>query len=554
MKRYRITTALLIAFAITYIAPYGMGSTAIAVTQTSKTRSSKSTGTKSKKTANTKTKTNQRNNTATLQPKTSSEARKLQEAASKEIKLTEQQLRENEKSVKAGLARLRSLEADISATQGRVDKTDAKLKSLSTEISNLQSSIDSNQKDLDRLKGEYLKAVKKMRTSQRGQSTMMFIFSSENFNQAMRRMRYLRQFSEWKSRRTDAINRKNRQLESDRSNLAKLQDEEKTQFGKQQADLATLQQQHSQQNAIVSDLKKNGTALKSHLNRKQNEANQLRQRVTDLIAQEQRKAAEEEARKQEQMRKAEEARKAEEMCKAEEARKAQENLIAADTKKSEEKRKPKETAEPPKAKSSGNTTDKAQYAEARKRKPRTASKSSDANKTVASTTKPAKSVETPSQTPTPVKAAPAAPAKSVASGDFAAMKGKLRLPSSGSFKVTSRFGRQTLPDLPDVVYENPGIDAEVPSGATAAAVFNGKVSGVYMLPGYNTVVIINHGGYYSVYGNIATPSVKVGEMVSAGQQLGTVAADDDNPGKGSIHFEIWKNREKLNPLDWLRPV
>lgn len=103
-----------------------------------------------------------------------------------------------------------------------------------------------------------------------------------------------------------------------------------------------------------------------------------------------------------------------------------------------------------------------------------------------------------------------------------------------------------------MVYDNPGIDAEVSAGASALAVFSGKVSGVYMLPGYNTVVIVNHGNYYTVYGNIASPAVKVGQQVKAGQGLGSLAPDEDDRSRSSIHFEVWRNREKLNPLDWIR--
>ncbi len=132
------------------------------------------------------------------------------------------------------------------------------------------------------------------------------------------------------------------------------------------------------------------------------------------------------------------------------------------------------------------------------------------------------------------------------------MKGNLPRPVSGSFKVTSRFGRQSLPELPDIVYDNPGIDAEVASGASALAVYGGKVSGVYMIPGYNTVVIVNHGSYYTVYGNISSPAVKVGDQVKAGQGLGSLAPDEDNHSRSSIHFEVWRNREKLNPLEWIR--
>ena len=89
-------------------------------------------------------------------------------------------------------------------------------------------------------------------------------------------------------------------------------------------------------------------------------------------------------------------------------------------------------------------------------------------------------------------------------------------------------------------------------GAAAQAVFPGRVSGVYMIPGFSTVIIVNHGNYYTIYGNIASASVKVGDSVRQGQALGRLAPDPDAPGHSKIHFEVWKNREKLNPLNWIR--
>ena len=73
-----------------------------------------------------------------------------------------------------------------------------------------------------------------------------------------------------------------------------------------------------------------------------------------------------------------------------------------------------------------------------------------------------------------------------------------------------------------------------------------------MIPGFSTVVIVNHGNYYTVYGNIASASVKVGDVVKQGQAVGRVDTSEDNPSYGAIHFEVWKNREKLDPASWIR--
>ena len=132
------------------------------------------------------------------------------------------------------------------------------------------------------------------------------------------------------------------------------------------------------------------------------------------------------------------------------------------------------------------------------------------------------------------------------------MKGNLPRPVSGAFKVVVPFGRHSLPDLPSVEYDNPGIDAEVAPGSSAMAVYAGEVSGVYLLKGFDAVVIVNHGSYYTVYGNIATPIVKVGDKVKTGQALGKLFTDASDNNRTVIHFEVWKGREKQNPMLWIK--
>ena len=599
------------------------------------------TGTKpatpTKSTTGNKSATTQKRRQATAKPETSADVKKRQEATQQEIRLTEQQIKDNELQVKNGLNELGKLQGDISVSKNKIASTTSQITSINSKITGLEQGITSNEKDLQKLRDEYLKAVKKMRLARKGNSALTFIFASENFNQALRRMRYLKQFSEWKDRQSAAIDHKTEQLKSQREALAKARNEHNEILKRQKTEQTTLEQQFSRQDALVADLKQNGEALKSHLSKKQAEANQLNNRIAQLIAEEQRKAeearraaeekarkeaeakarreaeerarreAEERARREAEARRAEEQRLAQERAAAEKAaaeklaaekaaaeklaaekaaaaKLAAEKAAAAKTaaekaaaKKAAEKAaaekaaaekaaaekaaaekaanerllaQQKEAAKAAKKKESSKKKDKNKkskeeeknnqsYAEARKRRPK-GDKSSVAN------------VENNVAVVTPKASESSAKSSPRTGSDFAAMKGKLPHPVSGTFRVTSRFGRQSLPELPDIVYDNPGIDAEVAAGASAIAIYGGKVSGVYMIPGYNTVVIVNHGSYYTVYGNISSPSVKVGDQVKAGQGLGALAPDEDNHSRSSIHFEVWRNREKLNPLEWIR--
>ena len=483
---------------------------------------------------------------------TSADVKKRQEATQKEIKETEARIRENERQVKNGLSALSKIEGDISTSKERIAATTGTINSLNGRITGLEKNISDNEGELDKLRGEYLKAVKRMRTARRGNSALAFIFASENFNQALRRMRYLRQFSEWKDRQSAAIDSATMRLRGQKETLAKARIEQREALKRQQSEQTTLQQQYSQQDAILADLRKNGSALKTHLSKKQAEANQLKSRIAELIAQEEaRRLAEEKARKEAEERarkEAEEKARKEAEEKARREAQEKERLLA--------EQKAADKAAKDKAAADNAAKEKAAKEKADKEKAAKDKAVKDTQRNLAKTETPAKSAAaTPAKSapakPTPAKSAAATPAKSVG-GDFSKMRGNLPKPVSGSFRVTSRFGRQSLPELPDIVYDNPGIDAEVAAGASALAVYGGNVSGVYMIPGYNTVIIVNHGKYYTVYGNIATPAVKVGDAVKAGQGLGSLARDEDDSSHSSIHFEVWRNREKLNPLDWLR--
>lgn len=542
----------------------------------------KSAATAGSKSAQTKNK----RKTATKK-ETSADVKKRQEATQKEIRLTEQQIKENEKSVRLGLSELGKLEGEISASKKKISETTGKINALSGKIGTLESGITKNESELRKLRDEYLKAVKKMRVAQKNKSGLAFVFASDNFNQALRRMRYLKQFSAWKDRQSAAIGEKTAQLKTQRDQLASAKTEQDKALRLQKSEQSVLQQQYGKQDALVADLKANGKALQTHLSKKQAEANELRNRISALIAEEERRAAEERAR-QEAAKRAEEERlarieeerlarlEAERKAEVEAAKKAEEEAAillaqkekeakAGDKKAKEEAEKLRKEQEKA-AKKAREAEEKrkkelaqleAKRKEAEKKAAKEAAKESKKDDAGKSASKESNKnyADARKRTPRTSSGATSTTASAVASsakGNFAAMRGSLPKPVSGSFKVTSRFGRQSLPDLPDVIYDNPGIDAEVSAGSSALAVYGGKVSGVYMIPGYNTVVIVNHGNYYTVYGNIASPSVKVGDSVNAGQGLGSLALDEDDRSRSSIHFEVWRNREKLNPLDWLR--
>ncbi len=136
------------------------------------------------------------------------------------------------------------------------------------------------------------------------------------------------------------------------------------------------------------------------------------------------------------------------------------------------------------------------------------------------------------------------------SGSFASNRGKLPVPVTGPYIITSHYGEYTVPGLRGVKLDNKGIDIQAKPGAEARAVFNGKVAAVFQLNGLFNI-LVRHGAYISVYCNLSTASVKADDTVKTGQTLGTIFSDGADGGRTVLHFQLRREKEKLNPEPWL---
>jgi septal ring factor EnvC (AmiA/AmiB activator) len=133
------------------------------------------------------------------------------------------------------------------------------------------------------------------------------------------------------------------------------------------------------------------------------------------------------------------------------------------------------------------------------------------------------------------------------SNDFKNNKGKLPWPVEKG-TIIEFFGTHEHPELKGVMVSNNGIDIKTSSGASTRAVFNGKVSGVIQIVGGMYAVLINHGEFTSVYSNLSSVSVKMGQEVKTKQTIGTVTTEDQ---VSSMELQIWKGISKMNPVEWL---
>lgn len=413
-----------------------------------------------------------------------------------EIKRTSSRIDNNKKEITRQLNALRSIEADITSQQTLIKSLNAQLDSINRQVNIVNDSITAINEELATLRSSYASAVRKMHSHSSSFDRLMFIFSSGSFHEAYRRMRYLKQFQKWRKRNAEKIEDRLQLLETEKQSLNDLKSRKTKNLTAQQRAKLDLEGQKKKQNDVIAQLRKQDKQLRATLAEQQRQADALDRELDRLIAEEQRRQAEEEARR----------RAAEERARAEAEKKAE-------TEKPE--KVPQKDKEPQPVRDKG--TEKPE---------------------------PADIVgKAPDNMPKPER---------TFRGSFESNKGRLLFPVTGKYKIVGTFGQHRHPDLKYVKVNNNGIDIEAQAGASARAIFDGKVSAVFPQDGYHTVVMIRHGKYLSIYVNLSEIYVRKGDSLKAGQAIGKIYSDPDDGGRTILHFEVRKEREKLDPQQWVK--
>ena len=151
--------------------------------------------------------------------------------------------------------------------------------------------------------------------------------------------------------------------------------------------------------------------------------------------------------------------------------------------------------------------------------------------------------------PPPPRAEPAPLAEQVAlAPTFAANQGRLPWPADGT--VTGFFGRRTDP-VTKTRTDAVGVDIATAPEAPVRAVFGGRVSRVGVMAAFGTYVLLKHGGWTTVYGNLSRVEVASGDTLAVGEILGASGASDGRRG-AALFFAVYEGERAVDPLPWLR--
>lgn len=475
----------------------------------------------------------------------------------KEIASINSELTKARGEAKLSLAYLNNVNKKIALREKVVNNTQKEKRFIEDDIYKRQLEINKYNRELKVLRKDYADILVKAYKTKGVQNKVTFILSSQNLGEAIRRVQYIKQYGEYQDKKAAEINDKANQIKRTIGLKQQSVKEKENLLNKQKQELSVIQVERKQKELLLQEFKKNEAKLTIDLRNKQAESKKLESAIRIIINEEIKAAkAREEADKKAEAERVRLAKIAadKEKAKIEAAKKAEADRLASEKKKAEEEERKsaelaRKKADAEKAAIAKNDAEKIAKAEKERKESEENAKAAKvkadearkAEKTLAENTEKAKdAAEEKTMKSFGVGAV-------VAGSNFAANKGKMSFPVP-SGQVTERFGRQPHPVFKGIVIENNGIKVVVPNGTKTRCVFPGTVSKILVSGGSKTV-LVKHGDYFTIYGNLDNVNVSQNQQVSAGTTIGSVGTDFD--GNYALDFQIWNGSTPVDPLGWV---
>ncbi len=421
----------------------------------------------------------------------------------KELADLNNMLTQTQKTKKLSLNQLALIKKKIHQREDLVNTISKQVHQLDETIFNNERDIYRLGKELDTLKLKYAKSIVFAYKNRSSYEYLNFLFSANDFNDAVKRITYLKSYRQNRETQVSTILKSEDLLKDKIGTLSNNKKEMGKTLVKQSEQLKDLQQDKKEQDQIVSQLKSKEREIGQQIRDKEKQRQKMQQAVMAII----RRESEEADRR---------------------AKIAKQKAIEDDKKKQISAKTPPTTT----ADNSVKTT-----APSANTRPKLSGES------VTGVAAPSKESD---RTYTPLESTPAGRETSI---KFENNKGRLPWPVDAGM-VTIRFGTENMPGT-KLMQKSDGVEIALAPGTAVKSVADGSISYAGDIGG-EQVVFVRHGKYFTSYSHLSSINVSVGQEVKAGSVLGKSGNGLD--GEGAVLFMV--NNEKgtpLNPESWLKP-
>lgn len=201
----------------------------------------------------------------------------------KEIKQINSILFNNIKTRKSALTQVEDLQVKLNVRLELIKVTNEQANLLTTRISINERNISTNRLELRNLKDEYANLIQKSYESKSLQNRLMFLFSSESFLQAYKRVQYLKQYASYRRKQGKAIANKTKLLQELNQTLNNEKAEKILLIEENRLVQQQIEKDAQDQKSLIKTLERKQTSLASQISKKEKQQKAIDREINRLI-------------------------------------------------------------------------------------------------------------------------------------------------------------------------------------------------------------------------------------------------------------------------------
>ncbi len=215
------------------------------------------------------------------------ELKQKKEAIERQIELAQKNLNKTANGKKLTLGQINTIKAQVRLMQDKISTINSEMRSLDNKITENTGKVHNLQTRLVDLKKEYAEMIRFAQRNRNSYDKMMFIFASNDFNQAYKRIKYLQQFGQYRKKQAAYIQGTEKDLNNQISVLDQDLKSKSSLLKEQLSEKTRLDRKKSEQAVVLNQLSKDEKKYKQDIqkNRQQQAAidRQMRAEIARLI-------------------------------------------------------------------------------------------------------------------------------------------------------------------------------------------------------------------------------------------------------------------------------
>lgn len=214
------------------------------------------------------------------------ELQKQRDAINEQIRYTKKLIAEAEENKQATNQQLLILNKQINLRKRLINNMSSEIDEIDQDISSMQGEVVSLEEQIDKLKSEYAAMLKANYQNRRAQDKLMYIFSSEDFNQAYKRSKMMTYYSEIRNRQVNEIMEKQNDLSGTITTLETTRKEKESLVSEQQNESSKLQGDKQSRQSTLNSLKQQESKLRDTQKQQEKERQKLNSAIQRIIEEE----------------------------------------------------------------------------------------------------------------------------------------------------------------------------------------------------------------------------------------------------------------------------